>query len=156
MADVPDMACCYLSYGDGEQLWILRETGAENLDIYAISKGNQESIRIPLPGIHRVEELIRVLQSFHASMCSESRAEGDGMYFPGYKAGVAITPSDTVALTNGVCNAIYVGVAGHIAVVQMNDTVATYSNVPVGIFPVIAKRVNATGTTATTMIAMYA
>lgn len=79
------------------------------------------------------------------------------MYFPGYKGGEAVTPSDTVGFTRGVCNGIYVGGTGAIALVMMDDSVVTLAAVPAGvILPFIAKRVNATGTAATNIVALYA
>ena len=80
-----------------------------------------------------------------------------GMYFPGYKRGAAITPSDSTDLAGGVCNGIYVGGTGAVAAVMMDDTVVTLAAVPAGvILPLIAKRVNATGTAATNFVALYA
>lgn len=67
--------------------------------------------------------------------------------------GFAITPSDTVNFTYPV-RGIYVGGGGDIAVVFDDDaeTVLVFSAVPAGTTLAIkAKRVNATGTTATLM-----
>ena len=51
--------------------------------------------------------------------------------------------------------AIYVGGAGNIAVVNEDDTVVTFTAVPVGaILPVTSKRVNAVGTTATLLVGL--
>jgi hypothetical protein len=70
------------------------------------------------------------------------------------KAG-AITPHDTNELT-AVTRGIWVGVTGHVAVILADDTSAvTFTNVPVGFFPVQAKTVLSTGTTATGLIAVY-
>lgn len=66
---------------------------------------------------------------------------------------VAITPSDATVIP--VTRGIYVGVAGHIAVRMASGQSVTFSNVPVGIFTVQADMVKSTGTTATTMIALY-
>jgi hypothetical protein len=67
----------------------------------------------------------------------------------------AVTPSDTVYLPGG-CRGIYVGGAGNVAVVGQNGIVATFTAIPVGTFmPCAAKRVNATNTTATLMVALY-
>jgi len=67
---------------------------------------------------------------------------------------VVVTPSDTVNLTD-VARALYVGVTGNITVVTAAGEVVLFSNVPVGILPVMVIRVNATATTATNMIALY-
>lgn len=72
-----------------------------------------------------------------------------------YAQAEAVTPSDTVAFTKGLCRAIYVGGAGNVTVVM--DGVATlFTAVPVGtILPVQATRVDATGTTATALVALF-
>lgn len=50
---------------------------------------------------------------------------------------------------------IYVGGAGNIAVVNTDDTVVTFTAVPVGtVLYVEHKRVNASGTTATLMVGL--
>lgn len=73
---------------------------------------------------------------------------------------VAITPSDVTDLTNSGIKSIYVGGAGNIAVIGLNDTTnggagtaVTFTAVPVGTtLPVIPKKVLATGTTATNLV----
>lgn len=70
---------------------------------------------------------------------------------------IAVTPSDSADITGGPCRALYVGVTGNISVTFQNGQTAFFENVPVGWFPVCAKRVNATTggtTTATKIIAM--
>lgn len=68
----------------------------------------------------------------------------------------AITKSDTVNFTGGVCRAIYVGGAGDMAVVPPNGSVVTLVGVLAGqIYPVSAIRVNSTNTTATNMVAIF-
>jgi len=67
---------------------------------------------------------------------------------------VAITPSDSTSIP--VTRAIYVGVTGNIAVKMAEDeNTLTFANVPVGILPIQVSQVLSTGTTATTMIALY-
>lgn len=67
----------------------------------------------------------------------------------------AVTTSDTVNMPAG-CRSIYVGGAGNIVAVGWDNTVATFTAVPAGtVLPIQAKRINATNTTATLMIAMY-
>lgn len=78
------------------------------------------------------------------------------MYFPGYKGAETITPHDTNNISRGACNGIYVGVSGDVAVAHLDGTVQLYKTVPIGILPVIATRVNSTGTTATNLLALYA
>lgn len=66
----------------------------------------------------------------------------------------AITPSDSADIP--VTRALYVGVTGNIAVRMADDeNDITFTNVPVGVFPIQALRVLSTGTTATELIALY-
>lgn len=74
---------------------------------------------------------------------------------------VAITPSDSVDIgpTGGpgpvVCDSVFVGGAGIVALVTQNNTVVNYT-CPAGcVLPVRTRRVNATNTTATLMVALY-
>lgn len=67
---------------------------------------------------------------------------------------VAITPSDSVDLTNSV-RQLYVGVGGDVVVIDHDSqSVMTFKNVPSGgtIGPFLVSRVNSTNTTATNMI----
>lgn len=79
-----------------------------------------------------------------------------------YNEAQAITVSNTVNLTEfdaqqRLTDAIYVGSnAGNMSVVMQDDTVIVFKLIPVGtIVPVRCKRVNATGTTSTDMVALY-
>lgn len=72
-----------------------------------------------------------------------------------YKGSAVVTPSDTVSFARGVCQGIYVGVSGNIAVAMEDGTTASLLSVPIGLLPVRATRVNATGTTATNLVALY-
>ena len=80
---------------------------------------------------------------------------------PGASFG-AVTASDTadVARVDGDWpRALWVGVAGNVAVVAPNGTTRTFEGVPAGtMLPVRFKRVNSTNTTnqtATSMVAVY-
>ena len=69
--------------------------------------------------------------------------------------GVAVTPSDSVSLSL-VCSALYIGAAGTVAVVQADGTVVSFVGALAGsIIPIQCKRVNATGTTASSIVALY-
>lgn len=69
----------------------------------------------------------------------------------------AITPSDTVDLPQGVSMAIWVGGAGNVAAVMQNGAVATFTGVTAGtVLPIAARRINATNTTATNLMALRA
>ena len=67
---------------------------------------------------------------------------------------VAVTPNDTTRL-NGV-RGLYIGVSGDVAVKMDRNAVAvTFKSAPIGILPISAVIVMATGTTATNIIALY-
>ncbi len=68
----------------------------------------------------------------------------------------AVTPSDTVNLT-ATSRALYVGVGGDVtAVMKTTGGAQLFKNVPSGtILPIRVTRVNNTGTTATTIVALY-
>lgn len=66
--------------------------------------------------------------------------------------GVAVVPD--VAFADGVCRALWVGVTGNVTCV-MTGVAVTFVAVPVGILPVACTRVNNTGTTASSIVALY-
>lgn len=75
------------------------------------------------------------------------------LFVPSYEY-EAVTTSDTVNLTK-VARGFYIGVSGNVVLVLENGATVTFKAVPVGILPVRAKRVNATSTTATDIVALY-
>lgn len=66
---------------------------------------------------------------------------------------IAVTPDNDNDLALSA-RALYVGVSGHVAVITVDGDTVTFSNHPVGYMPVRVKRVLATGTTATNMVAL--
>jgi predicted short-subunit dehydrogenase-like oxidoreductase (DUF2520 family) len=67
----------------------------------------------------------------------------------------AIAPSDTVALTI-MPRAVYVGVAGNLAALMPGGQTVVFQGVAAGtLLPIRAARVNATGTTAGGLIALW-
>ena len=67
-----------------------------------------------------------------------------------------ITPNDDADLPLSVCRAIYVGSGGDISIVDLSGTTVVFTAVLAGsILPVQTARVNATTTTATSLIALY-
>jgi hypothetical protein len=71
------------------------------------------------------------------------------------REGVAVTPHDSNNLAKEDA-LIYVGVGGDVKLKLENDSELVFKNVPAGMFmPVLAKRVFATGTTATDILALY-
>jgi len=69
----------------------------------------------------------------------------------------AITPADGADFdAMGVCRAIYVGGAGDISIDDIGGNTVSFVGVLAGsILPVQTARVNATGTTATSIVALY-
>ena len=69
-----------------------------------------------------------------------------------------VTKSDTSTFesaTGGKFDALYIGVAGNVAIRTMSGKVVTFTAVPVGsILPVQGDRVMSTNTTATLIIAL--
>lgn len=67
----------------------------------------------------------------------------------------AITPSDANDLAVPA-RGVYVGVAGNVAIVTITNEVVTFVGALAGsIIPVRTKRVNATNTTATNLVALW-
>lgn len=71
----------------------------------------------------------------------------------------AVTPADGSDLPNGPCVALWVGGAGNITLVAEKNAIneaVTFNSVPAGVLlPVRTRRVEATGTTATNILAIY-
>lgn len=70
--------------------------------------------------------------------------------------GVAVTPSDSLALPN-IPKALFIGVAGDLVTRGVNDTAdLTFKNLTAGsILPFRAQFVRATGTTAASIVALF-
>lgn len=67
----------------------------------------------------------------------------------------AIAPNDGTDIAN-LPRAIYVGTAGHVAVLMAGGQTVTFSNVAAGaILAIRARRVLATGTTASNLVALW-
>ena len=77
-----------------------------------------------------------------------------------YNKAVAIVTSDLVDFANPqaptrCCDAIYIGGAGVVVVVLEDSVTASFTCVAAQILPIKARRVNATSTTATLLLALY-
>jgi hypothetical protein len=69
----------------------------------------------------------------------------------------AVVPSDTVDFVrpNEVIRGVYVGVTGNVVAVTEGGIAVTFTAVPAGaILPIRCRRINATNTTATNMVAL--
>lgn len=72
-----------------------------------------------------------------------------------YVNGAAVTPHDTNELTY-ITRAIYIGGAGNVVLVTVGGDTLTLIGLPVGtLFPVRAKIVKSTSTTATNIVALW-
>lgn len=68
----------------------------------------------------------------------------------------AVTTNNGADLPGGPCRSIYVGVSGDVKVdMAGSGTGITYKAMPVGWHPIKVKKIYATGTTATDIIAVY-
>lgn len=65
----------------------------------------------------------------------------------------AVTPSDSTDLTNTAYQ-LWIGVSGDVALITAGGDLVTFKAAPVGILHVRVKRVKATGTTATSILAL--
>jgi hypothetical protein len=68
---------------------------------------------------------------------------------------VPVVPNDTADLVQGPCRALYSATAGTIAVMDGLGGVATIVSLDAQYHPVRVRRVLATGTTATGLVALY-
>jgi hypothetical protein len=68
---------------------------------------------------------------------------------------VAVTPSDSANLPNSDCVALYIGTAGTLRVMCSNGQDCVFAATVAGVLPLKVRRVYATGTTATNIVAMY-
>lgn len=72
------------------------------------------------------------------------------------QSAAAVTSADGSDLPGGATRGLWIGTAGNLVVDMVSgDTSVTFSNVPVGILPLQVKRVRATGTTASNIVALY-
>ena len=68
--------------------------------------------------------------------------------------GVAVTPSDSADLAVVPARFLYVGTSGNLSVVMLNGDSVALTGVS-GWVPLSVRRVNATGTTASGIVAFY-
>lgn len=68
---------------------------------------------------------------------------------------IAVTPSDSVDLPQGIARSLFIGGAGSVVLDTYNNTSITFAGLAAGtILPVQAKRVR-TASTATNIVALY-
>lgn len=72
-----------------------------------------------------------------------------------FNKGAVVTPHDSTDFTD-VCRAIWVGGVGNVVVVWPDNSTSLFTAVAAGtLLQVRARRVNATSTTASLMVALY-
>lgn len=80
-------------------------------------------------------------------------ASVDAVLLPSLKA---VTPSNTEDLPDGVAAAVYVGVSGDLKVDTQKGETVTLTALAAGVFhPIPVRRIYATGTSATDIVAGY-
>ena len=75
-----------------------------------------------------------------------------GVDWPGTGA-FAIVPNDSANLPKDA-RAVWVGVTGDMTIMTVNGSIESFLNVPVGMFRMQCRRVFATGTTASALVAV--
>jgi hypothetical protein len=85
---------------------------------------------------------------------NKSALPGNRSVEPVYGA-VAVATSDVADLPLAPTRSIYVGVSGDVKVDLVSGDTVTFKAAPVGVLPLRVKRVYATGTTATNILALY-
>jgi hypothetical protein len=68
---------------------------------------------------------------------------------------VSVTPNDAADLPGGPCRALFVGVAGEVALRDRHGNDVVFASAASQYHPVCAVRVMATGTTAAGLVALY-
>lgn len=71
-----------------------------------------------------------------------------------YTVADVVTPSNTVDLPLGKCDAIYVGATGDVNAV-VSGAAVVFKAMPVGLHPIACTRIASTSTTATDIVALY-
>lgn len=70
-----------------------------------------------------------------------------------FTGGAAVVPSDTVDLPQVAL--LYVGTEGDMSIVTHDNSTLVLKNHPAGYMPGFVRRVNATGTTASNIVALW-
>lgn len=69
--------------------------------------------------------------------------------------GAAVTTSDADNLPVFASGGLWIGTTGHVKVDTIDGSTITLNSVPVGLLDVYAKKVYATGTTASNIVALF-
>jgi hypothetical protein len=73
-----------------------------------------------------------------------------------FRSAEAVTPHDTNDTVSGTTDALWVGGAGNLSVVMQGGQTVTFTGVPAGTqLDIHVSRVRGTGTTATSIVALY-
>jgi hypothetical protein len=68
---------------------------------------------------------------------------------------MTVTPNDASDLPNGLTRGVFVGVGGDFAAVDLYGNVVSFSSADAQYHPLRVKRIRATGTTASGIVALY-
>lgn len=72
-----------------------------------------------------------------------------------FASAATVTPNDGTDLPGGVTRGVYIGGAGGLKVGMADGTTLTFAAVPLGVILLRVKRIYATGTAATNIVALY-
>jgi hypothetical protein len=87
---------------------------------------------------------------------SQQRFSGRSMSTDGPAISMAtVSPDDLIDLPQGVCRSLFVGTAGTVVIDDRNGNTVELISAGSQYHPVFVRRVRATGTTATGIIALY-
>lgn len=86
-------------------------------------------------------------------MADEWATQSTGISGPARNA-AAVTPNDSTDLASS-CRALYVGTGGTVSVVMGGGQTVSFTAPDGSVLPIIASRVNATGTTASGIVALW-
>lgn len=86
-------------------------------------------------------------------MSDKFKDRNSGLESPGFNA-EAVTPNDATDLAT-TSRALYIGAEGDLRLTMAGGNTVTFASVPMGILPVRAARVHATGTTAANIVALW-
>jgi hypothetical protein len=69
---------------------------------------------------------------------------------------LTVTPNDSTDLSKGYTKGIYIGTSGDLSVILRDGSTAIFKSISAGVIhPISATRINATGTTASNIVAVY-
>ncbi|MCM3444387.1 spike base protein, RCAP_Rcc01079 family [Metabacillus halosaccharovorans] len=84
------------------------------------------------------------------------RDDGSQVVYSSVNDAITVTPSDSSNLSKGISKGFYLGASGNVKVDLASGTTITLNSLAAGVIhPIAVKKVHATGTTATGIVAVY-